>query len=110
MSAPSHSARMSVGRNGAEAGIEKTRGIAMRNHTRIEVATGFAALRYAALARIAASAALMELGVPTCIQRPSRRRPNNRPASAARVKKGDMEEGPGDAPARNAGVRIAAPA
>ena len=65
---------------------------------------------YAALARIAASAAMTASGVPTCIHTPSSRSPNKRPASAARSNSGDMEEGPSGTPAKNAGARIAAPA
>ena len=45
----------------------------------------------AALARMASSAALIASGVPTCIQTPSRRRPQSRSASAARSNNGEIE-------------------
>src|SRR5262249_46341958 len=65
---------------------------------------------YTALARSALSAAAIASGVPTCIHTPSRRSPQSRPASAARSNRGDMENAPAGAPAKKAGVRIAAPA
>ena len=65
---------------------------------------------YAAPARSAFSAAVTASGVPTCIHTPSRRSPQSRPASAARSNNGDMENAPAGAPAKKAGVRIAAPA
>jgi hypothetical protein len=65
---------------------------------------------YTAPASSARSAALIAAGVPTCIQRPSSRNPNSRPAAAQRSNRGDMEHGAGGGLARNAGVRMAAPA
>src|SRR5205807_6311125 len=63
-----------------------------------------------AWARIVFSAARTASGVPTCIQTPSRRSPQSRPASAAWSNNGEREKAPAGALAKKAGVRIAAPA
>src|SRR4051794_30218715 len=65
---------------------------------------------YATLSRIAVSAALIAAGVPTCIQVPSSRSPNRRPASIARSNIRLSENAPFGAFANSAGLRIAAPA
>src|SRR6516165_7879648 len=63
-----------------------------------------------AVAASAASAAATASGVPTCIQMPSRRKPNSRPAAAARSNKRVSANAPGGVSANSAGERIAAPA
>ena len=72
----------------------KTWGLAAPSMTRMH-STLCGAMRYAALAVIAASAAAMASGVPTCIHRPSSRRPCRRPASAARSNSAVSENAPG---------------
>ena len=65
---------------------------------------------YATLSNIAASAAWIAAGVPTCIQVPSSRRPNRRPAPIARSNNLFSENAPVGASLNIAGLRIAAPA
>jgi hypothetical protein len=65
---------------------------------------------YATLSRNASSAAAMASGVPTCIQTPSRRRPNRRSCSFARSNIWVSENAPFGASAKIAGEMMAAPA
>src|ERR1700681_936031 len=66
--------------------------------------------RYCALSAIAASAAVIVSGVPTCIHRPPSPRPESLPAAAARVNSIVSENAPFGALANKAGEKIAAPA
>ena len=118
---PSTSAMASVRRNGAEAGMLKTRMsnpirrsgyIRMGSRCRCDYQDrrrGSADI-HATLARNALSAAATASGVPTCIHSPSRRRPRRRPCSPARSNSCVSANSPCGLPAKIAGDRMATPA